>query len=893
MKTNWLSAALILGAAGSDGAGALASEVPGPLAGVKLVTRDTLAHSPPHYPSPWMDPSAVGWEDAYAKAKDFVSQLTLLEKVNLTTGVGWQSERCVGNVGSIPRLGMRGLCLQDGPLGIRMSDYNSAFPVGITAGASWSKALWYERGLLMGTEFKEKGIDIALGPATGPLGRTAAGGRNWEGFSVDPYMAGHAMAESVKGIQEGGTVACAKHYIGNEQEHFRQRGDVQSQKFNISESLSSNIDDKTLHEVYAWPFADAVRAGVGSVMCSYNQINNSYGCQNSKLLNGILKDEMGFQGFIMSDWQAQHTGAASAVAGLDMTMPGDTEFNTGFSFWGGNLTLAVVNGTVPAWRIDDMALRIMSAFFKVGKTVEDLPDINFSSWTRDTFGFAQTYAQENLEKVNFGVNVMHDHKKHIREAGAKGCVLLKNTGSLPLNKPKFLAVIGEDAGPNPAGPNGCSDRGCDNGTLAMSWGSGTAQFPYLITPDQGIQAQAAEDGSRYESILQNNQWDQTRALISQPNVTAIVFANANAGEGYIEVDGNFGDRKNLTLWKQGDELIKNVSSICPNTIVVLHTVGPVLLSEYENNPNITAIVWAGVPGQESGNAIADILYGKTSPGRSPFTWGRTRKSYGTEVLYAANNGRGAPQDDFTEGVFIDYRHFDRQSPSTNGKRAPNDTAAPLYEFGFGLSWTTFEYSDLNIQSTSNATYQPPAGETIPAPTFGNFSTDLNDYVFPKGVRYIYKFIYPYLNTSSSAKEASNDPAGFGATAEEFLPPNAVNGSAQPRSPASGAPGGNPQLWDVLYTVTATITNTGNATSDEVPQLYISLGGENEPVRVLRGFERLENIAPGQSVIFNAPITRRDLSNWDTNAQNWVITDHAKTVYVGSSSRNLPLSAKLE
>ncbi|KAF5018942.1 hypothetical protein F66182_9058 [Fusarium sp. NRRL 66182] len=858
----------------------------------KVVAREELSYSPPHYPSPWMDPEAVGWQEAYAKARDFVSQLTLLEKVNLTTGVGWQSERCVGNTGSVPRLGLRGLCLQDGPLGIRLSDYNSAFPAGITAGASWSKSLWYERGLAMGTEFKEKGIDIALGPATGPLGRHAAGGRNWEGFTVDPYAAGHAMAETIKGIQDAGVIATAKHYIANEQEHFRQRGEVKSREFNISESLSSNIDDKTMHELYAWPFADAVHAGVGAIMCSYNQINNSYGCQNSKLLNGLLKDEMGFQGFVMSDWQAQHAGAASAVAGLDLTMPGDTEFGTGYSFWGGNLTLAVVNGTVPAWRIDDMAMRIMASFFKVGKTVQDLPDINFSSWTRDTFGFVQTAAQENREQVNFGVNVQHDHKKHIRESAAKGTVILKNSGSLPLSKPKFLAVIGEDAGPNPAGPNGCGDRGCDNGTLAMSWGSGTSQFPYLITPDQGIQDQAAVDGSRYESILNNNQWDQTQALVSQPNVTAIVFANANAGEGYIEVDGNFGDRKNLTLWKQGDDLIKNVSAICPNTIVVLHTVGPVLLTEWYNNPNITAIVWAGLPGQESGNAIADILYGKTSPGRSPFTWGRTRESYGTEVLYEANNGRGAPQEDFSEGVFIDYRHFDRRSPSTGGTTSSNDTAAPLFEFGFGLSWTTFEYSDLNVQAHGNTTYQPPAGATIPAPSFGNFSTDLNDYAFPAGVRYIAKFIYPYLNTTSSASEASQD-AEFGETADEFLPPNAVNGSAQPRLPASGAPGGNPQLWDVLYTVTATITNTGNATSDEIPQLYVSLGGENEPVRVLRGFDRLEDVAPGQSVKFNAQLTRRDLSNWDSASQNWVITDHAKTVYVGSSSRNLPLSAQLQ
>ncbi|KAM5351167.1 hypothetical protein ACJ41O_003890 [Fusarium nematophilum] len=883
MKTNWLAAAVLL-AAGTDAA---FPAVP------KILSRNnngSLAFSPPHYPSPWMDPQAAGWEDAYIRAREFVSQLTLLEKVNLTTGVGWMGERCVGNTGSVPRFNLRGLCLQDGPLGIRLSDYNSAFPTGITAGASWSRALWYQRGLLMGTESKEKGIDVLLGPVAGPLGRAPTGGRNWEGFSVDPYMAGIAMAQTITGIQAGGTIATAKHYVGNEQEHFRQAPESIPRGYNISESMSSNIDDKTLHELYVWPFADAVRAGVGSVMCSYQQVNNSYGCQNSKLINGVLKDELGFQGFVMSDWQAQHAGAATAVAGLDMTMPGDTLFNSGFSFWGANLTLAVINGTVPEWRVDDMAMRIMAAFFKVGKTIEDMPDINFSSWTRDTYGYIQAAAQENFEQINFGVDVRHDHAVHIRESAAKGVVVLKNTGSLPLNKPKFVAVVGEDAGPNPAGPNGCSDRGCNNGTLAMSWGSGTSQFSYLVTPDQGLQNQAILDGTRYESILRNNQWTQVQSLVNQPNVTAIVFANANAGEGYIVVDGNEGDRKNLTLWNEGDDLIKNVSSICTNTIVVLHTVGPVLLTEWYNNPNITAIVWAGVPGQESGNALADVLYGKVSPGRSPFTWGRTRESFGTDVLYEPNNGNGAPQHDFKEGVFIDYRHFDRLSPSTDGT-APDDTAAPIYEFGFGLSWSTFEYSDLNIQAHTDTPYGPPAGETIPAPEFGNYSTDLADYTFPAGIRQIFQFIYPWLNTSSSGREASRDPE-YGQTADEFLPPKALDGSPQPRLPAGGAPGGNPQLWDVLYTVTATITNTGDATSDEIPQLYVSLGGENEPVRVLRGFDRIENIAPGQSVVFRAELTRRDLSNWDVVAQNWVVTEHQKTVFVGSSSRNLPLSATL-
>ncbi|KAK7428591.1 beta-glucosidase [Neonectria magnoliae] len=883
MKTTSLVAALLLSAAGTDAA------IPAGVAKV-AAREDGLAFSPPHYPSPWMNPEAPGWEDAYAKAKEFVSQLTLPEKVNLTTGVGWMSERCVGNAGSIPRLGMRGLCMQDGPLGLRLSDYNSAFPGGITAGASWSRKLWRQRGLLMGTEANEKGIDVLLGPASGPLGRAPTGGRNWEGFSVDPYMSGIALAETSVGIQEGGVVATAKHYVGNEQEHFRQSPEARGYGYNITDSISSNIDDKTLHELYVWPFADAVKAGVGAIMCSYQQVNNSYGCQNSKLINGILKEELGFQGFVMSDWQAQHAGAATAAAGLDMSMPGDTSFNSGLSFWGANLTLAVVNGTVPEWRVDDMAMRIMAAFFKVGRTVDSMPDINFSSWSRDTFGYVQMAAKENWEQINFGVDVVGDHGLHIREAAAKGSVLLKNSGSLPLKKPKFVAVIGEDAGGNPAGPNSCNDRGCDNGTLAIGWGSGTSQFPYLITPDQALQFQAHADGSRYESILNNNQWQATLQVISQPNVTAIVFANANAGEGYINVDGNEGDRKNLTLWKEGDDLIKNISSVCPNTIVVLHTVGPVILTEWYDNPNITAIVWAGLPGQESGNAIADILYGKTSPGRSPFTWGRTRESYGTDLLYEPNNGQGAPQQDFAEGVFIDYRHFDRKSPSTTGKAA-NDSNAPIYEFGFGLSWSTFEYTNLEIQTHTDTPYEPTSGETIAAPELGNFSTDLSEYTFPSNIRYIYQFIYPWLNTSSSGREASADPE-YGQTAEQFLPPNANDGSPQPKSPASGAPGGNPQLWDVLYTVSATITNTGDATSDEIPQLYVSLGGD-EPVRVLRGFERLESIAPGQSFIFTADITRRDLSNWDVASQNWVITKHEKKVYVGSSSRNLPLSAVLE
>ncbi|KAH8668571.1 glycosyl hydrolase family 3 N terminal domain-containing protein [Xylariales sp. PMI_506] len=843
---------------------------------VPLQPRDDLAYSPPVYPSPWMNPNAVGWEDAYAKAKAFVSQLTLLEKVNLTTGVGWEGEQCVGQVGSIPRLGLRSLCMQDGPIGVRFGDYVSAYSSGQTVAATFDRSLLYQRGNAIGAEHKGKGVNAALGPVAGPLGRAPEGGRNWEGFSPDPYLTGVAIAETIKGIQDAGVIAVAKHFIANEQEHFRQVGESQGYGFNITEALSSNIDDKTLHELYVWPFADAVRAGVGAV-------NNSYGCQNSKMLNGILKGELGFQGFVMSDWQAQHAGVATAVAGLDMTMPGDTEFNTGLSFWGANLTLAVINGTVPEYRIDDMAMRIMAAFFKSGQTL-DLPPINFDSWTLDTFGPVHFAVDQGQQQINWHVDVRADHGKLIREIGAKATVLLKNDGALPLNKPKFLAVIGQDAGPSPYGPNGCPNRNCYAGTLAMGWGSGTTEFPYLISPLDALNLQAVDDGTRIESVLNNSATDVISALVSQADATSIVFVSADSGEGFINIDGNLGDRTNLTLWADGDALVKNVSALCNNTIVVIHSVGPVLVTDWYDSPNITAILWAGLPGQESGRSLVDVLYGTVNPaGRTPFTWGAQRDDYGTDVLYEPNNGNGAPQDDFTEGVFIDYRNFD----------AKNIT--PIFEFGYGLSYTTFEYSDLVVQKSYASSYNPTTGESAEAPTFGNFSTDLDDYVFPNSsIRFVWQYIYPYLNTSSSAAAASGDP-DYGQTASQFLPPNAIDSSPQPYNPAgpgaSDAPGGNPQLWDVLYTITAQITNTGSLVGDEVPQVYVSLGGPDDPPVVLRGFDRI-TIDPGATVQFTATLVRRDLSNWDTASQNWVISEYPKTVYVGPSSRKLPLSAAL-
>ena len=213
-------------------------------------------------------------------------------------------------------------------------------------------------------------------------------------------------------------------------------------------------------------------------MCAYNQVNNSYSCQNSYLLNHLLKNELGFQGFVMSDWMAQHSGVSAALAGLDQSMPGDTVFNTGRSYWGANLTLAVLNKTVPEWRLNDMATRIMAAYYKVGSDDAATADINLNSWSGDTYGPIHYYQQKGWGKINNHVNVRRDHGSLARKIAASGTVLLKNMGTaLPLRKPRYVGVIGEDAGSNSLGPNGCWDRGCNEGTLGSGWGSGTALYP--------------------------------------------------------------------------------------------------------------------------------------------------------------------------------------------------------------------------------------------------------------------------------------------------------------------------------------------------------------------------------------------------------------------------------
>ncbi|KAI0390422.1 glycoside hydrolase family 3 protein [Xylariaceae sp. FL0594] len=797
--------------------------------------------SEPVYPSPPMAGTGT-WADSYQKAAKFVDQLTLQEKAMLASGIESSTgssgtvNGCSGNIAPIKRMNFTGLCLTDAGQGVRGTDFVSGYPSGIHVGASWNRALARRRAESMGREFRIKGANIALGPVVGPLGRVVRGGRNWEGFSVDPYLCGALAANTVEGIQSQGVITSTKHFIGNEQESYRNpTGD------NV-ESVSSNIDDKTMHELYLWPFQDAVHAGTGNIMCSYNRVNNSYACANSKTQNGLLKTELGFQGAITSDWGALHAGVASALAGMDMVMPNS-------KLWGDELVTAVKNGSIPESRLDDMARRIVAAWYQMGQD---------QGFPEPGVGIAA-----DLTKPHRIVDARNITARDVLLQGAiEGHVLLKNVnGALPLKKPKMLSIFGysvrspdqwnykSNGGVSAwtfggessytgrdtaAGFGGLVDNDfyhqiAPNGTIFSGGGSGATTGSSASAPYDALTQRAYDDGTA-------TMWDFTSAEpdVASASDACLVIVNAYASEGFDRP----GIRDEYT-----DGLILHVAGRCNNTMVVFHNAGVRLVDQWIDHANVTALIFAHLPGEASGRALVSLLYGDSNPsGKLPYTVARNESDYGRLLSPDMPEGRFErfPQSNFSSndddearggggGVFVDYRYFDARN------------VTPRFEFGFGMSYTTFNFSDLAI---TKAKAKARAG--------GNETTSLG----------------------------GGGGGGGGGVLGEY-----------PTGPI--LQGGQADLWDVVANVTATVTNTGSVSGAEVAQLYVGIPGGEEatPVRQLRGFEKLY-LAAGESGTASFPLTRRDLSVWDVEAQNWRLRRGVYGVWVGSSSRVLPLRGSL-
>ncbi|KAK5994334.1 Beta-glucosidase cel3A [Cladobotryum mycophilum] len=622
------------------------------------------AESPPSYSSP-EGQGRGAWSRAYVNARKLVSQMTLEEKANITRGFTGDNV-CAGNTGSVPRLGWPGMCVHDAGNGVRATDLVNSYPSAIHAGASWDKNLTYRRGFYMGKEFKAKGVNVPLGPNAGPLGRTPLGGRNWEGFSVDPYLSGQLNAETIVGMQDAGVIANLKHFIGNEQETYRRP------YFGI-EAASSNIDDKTLHEYYLWPFMDGVKAGAGSIMCSYNRVNNTYACSNSELMNRILKTELEFDGFVMLDWNAQHD-VKSANAGLDMVMP------LGGSF-GRNLTDAVANGTVSEARVTDMATRIIAAWYLVGQDEGfPTPGIGIQNLTQP---HAQIDARDPASRPT------------ILDGAISGHVLVKNRKALPfIRKPTMLSVFGYDAtiprskntdvlfqlgyGSSPEmaqavlGKEAHFDQAARGGTIVTGGRAGANAPAYIDDPLGAIQQRARKDGTWVNWDL-----DSFDPEVNAASDACLVFINAIATEGW--------DREGLHD-DFSDGLVLNVASKCSNTIVVIHAAGVRLVDQWIEHSNVTATIIAHLPGQDSGEALVKLLYGEANfSGKLPYTLAKNESDYSVYTTCGRKSTSDTnPQCDYAEGVYLDYRAFD----------AKNIT--PRYEFGYGLSYTSFAYSSLAV-----------------------------------------------------------------------------------------------------------------------------------------------------------------------------------------------------
>ena len=349
----------------------------------------------------------------------------------------------------------------------------------------------------------------------------------------------------------------------------------------------------------------------------------------------------------MSDWLAQISGVPSALAGLDMAMPGDTMIPLfGNSYWMYELTRSALNGSVPMDRLNDMATRIVAAWYQMGQD-QDYPPPNFSANTADATGPLHPGALfSETGVVNQYVNVQADHYKVARQVAQDAITLLKNDDSiLPLSTSAPLKVFGTDAAVNPDGANACADRSCNKGTLGMGWGSGTANYPYFDAPIDALKRNA-------ENVTYYNTDSFPSVPTPGKDDVAIVFISSDSGENQYTVEGNAGDRNSagLSAWHNGDALVQKAAAKYSNVVVVVHTVGPLVLEPWISLPSVKAVLFAHLPGQEAGESLTNILFGSVSPsGHLPYTIPVSEDDY-PQSTQLTGFAFGQPQDTYSEGL---------------------------------------------------------------------------------------------------------------------------------------------------------------------------------------------------------------------------------------------------
>ena len=622
---------------------------------------------------------------------EVLKAMTLEEKATLVVGSGWGSMTAgsmtaadaslvpgaAGTTQAIPRLGIPQTVVSDGPAGLRIDPkrkgtdrtfYCTGFPVGTVLACTWNTALVEDLLADMGNEVLEYGADVLLAPGMN-IHRNPLCGRNFEYFSEDPVLSGKIAAAYVRGIQSQGVGVSMKHFMGNNQEINRMEND-------------SRIGTRALREIYLKNFEIAVKeSDPWTIMSSYNKVNGVFTQQNPELLQTILRDEWGYKGIVMTDWGSKEGTVAAVHAGNDLMEPG-------MPFETQRIIEAVKNGTLAEADLDRNVKRILEYIVKT-------PRFN-------------GYKYSNNPDLKA-------HAEAVRKAAAEGMVLLKNDGMLPF-EPSKVAVFGMNA----------------YKTIAGGTGSGNVNKAYVRNIDEGLAAAGYEVDKKIADLYKTyrayvNAEDANAPMIPEQalggglslgegvvpelavrkdvvknsverNDAAVVVIGRNAGEGDDRVlDGDF------DLNADERELITNVCNLYHHAgkkvIVVLNVGGVVETASWKNLPDAILLAWT--PGQEAGHSVADILSGKVNPSGKlsmtfpvnyldlpssanfPYYKPKAQQMNALAAMFGMKVENKPVKDldytDYAEGLNVGYRYFTTAQKEVS------------YPFGFGMSYTTFEY----------------------------------------------------------------------------------------------------------------------------------------------------------------------------------------------------------
>ena len=626
-----------------------------------------------------------------ARVANVLSQMTVEEKIHLLKGSGMASgmgmvepgEGIPGVVGTIvatPRLGIPSINLSDGPAGLRIEPkrdgidrtfYCTAFPIATLLASTWNTELVENVGNAMGNEALEYGIDVILGPGAN-IHRHPFCGRNFEYYSEDPLVTGKIGAAMVNGIESNGVGTSVKHFVANNQETNRNYNDTR-------------VSDRAMREIYLKGFEIIVEdAQPWTIMSSYNKVNGTYTSESKHLLTDVLRNDWGFEGLVMSDWFGGNDAVAMVNAGNDLLEPGTKKQ------WKA-LTAGYEDGSLDMDAVDTSVKRILTLIFKSIKM------------TDFTFG-------ENPD--------LEAHAAITRKSASEGMVLLKNDDALPLEKGQNVALLGVYSYDFIAGGTGSGDVN-EAYTISLEEGLINAGFRVSPTAKQAYQKHKAANEEAFEKpegmsamfnpylppeISYDNDLMKTIAAESD---LAIITIGRNSGEG--------GDRIVANDFLLSDKEKDMLSTTCEafqkagkKVIVVLNIGGVIETASWKNQPDAIVLAWQG--GQEGGNAVADILSGDVNPsGKLTMTFPVDVADHASNANFPQNGlpmqitdmlfGKDeVPEDEmvkdvdytnYEEGIYVGYRHFDKADMEVS------------YPFGYGLSYTSFEYGDMEMSQEND------------------------------------------------------------------------------------------------------------------------------------------------------------------------------------------------